>query len=153
MRAILEAAMYIDDPKNTAEVAKIIGKSAYVNAAADVIDHRLAGKYDLGGGFGEKQYTDDTMLFHNKGMVNLPRRAHAAWFMMQHVRFGYLKELPDVQAIASKLILSDLYREVAGELNIPVPDDDMAPFTVQLDGAKFDPADPAAYLKVHGGIA
>jgi nitrate/nitrite transport system substrate-binding protein len=142
MRAILEASQFIDDPKNTSQVAKTIGKSTYVNAGADVIDARLEGKYDLGKGLGQHQYTDDTMLFHNKGFVNLPRKAHAYWFMAQYVRFGYLKDLPDLKTIASRLILSDLYQEVAKDMHIPIPDDDLAPFTVNLDGAKFDPAKP-----------
>jgi len=93
------------------------------------------------------------MKFYNEGMVNFPRRAHASWFMTQYVRHGYLKELPDIRAISNKLILSDLYNEVAKEMSVPLPEDDMAPFTIGLDGARFDPADPAAYLKTYGGIA
>ena len=91
----------------------------------------------------------------NGGFVNLPRRAHAAWFMAEYVRHGYLKELPDVQAISQRLILGDLYREVAQEVSLAVPDDDMAPFALTLDGARFDPARPAVYLrdKGPGGVA
>jgi nitrate/nitrite transport system substrate-binding protein len=152
MRAILEASAYIDDPKNKAEVAKVIGASAYVNAPADVIDARLAGQYNLGADLGETTYTDDTMLFSKDGLVNLPRHAHAAWYLAQYVRFGYLPELPDTAAIASKLILQDLYLEVARELSIPVPEDNMSAFTIPLDNARFDPADPAAYLRQYGGI-
>ena len=153
MRAIIEASAYIDDPKNTPEVAKVIGQAAYVNAPADVIDGRLEGKYTLGKDLGETTYTEDTMLFSNKGFVNLPRHGHAAWFMAQYVRFGYLKELPDTKTIADKLILQDLYREVAREMNVAVPEDDMSAFTLQLDNARFDPADPGAYLRQYGGIA
>lgn len=153
MRAILEASMYIDDRKNNAEVAKIIARQNYINANADVIDLRLAGQYDLGGGLGQKTYTEDTMLFYNGGMTNVPRRGYGAWFMTQYVRFGYLKEIPDLKAVADKLIMSDLYLEVAKEMGIPVPEDDWSPFTVKLDNARFDPADPAGYLKTYGGIA
>ena len=152
MKAILEASQYIERQENRAEVARIIGQPAYVNASADVIDARLKGDYDLGAGLGKHQYTNDAMRFYNDGKVNFPRRGHAVWFMAQYVRFGYLKELPtNYQAIADKLILSDLYREVAMDMGIPVPDDDMTPFTVTLDKATFDPTDPAAYLKTYGG--
>lgn len=153
MRAILEASAYIDDPKNKPAVAKAIGQTSYVNAPADVIDARLEGKYSLGKDLGEHTYTDDTMLFSNKGLVNLPRNGHAAWFMAQYVRFGYLKELPDTTAIAKKLILQDLYREVAKDMNLAVPEDDMAAFTLQLDNARFDPSSPGAYLKQYGVAA
>jgi nitrate/nitrite transport system substrate-binding protein len=153
MRAVLEASQFVEDPKNTAEVARTIGATAYVNAPADVIDARLSGDFELGGNLGRKLFTDDSMRFFKAdGTVNAPRPAHAIWFMAQFVRFGYLKEMPsDARAIAEKIILSDLYREVAHEMDIPVPDDGMAPFTVQLDNARFDPADPAAYLKAYGG--
>jgi nitrate/nitrite transport system substrate-binding protein len=86
------------------------------------------------------------MLFHNGGFVNLPRKAHGIWFMTQYMRFGYLNQAPDYEAIANKLILTDLYKEVASEMSIPVPDDDMASFTVDLDQFAFDPRNPAASL-------
>lgn len=150
MRAIIEASAYIDDPKNRPSVAKVIGAPAYVNAPSDVIDARLEGKYNLGKDLGERTFTDDTMLFFDGGAVNLPRRGHAVWFMSQYVRFGYLKELPDTKAIADRLILSDLYREVATEMNVAIPEDDFAPFTVTLDSERFDPANPSAYLRKIG---
>ena len=153
MRAVLEASQYIDKGADRAKVAKTVGSQQYINANADVIDGRLEGKYDLGGGLGQKTFTDDTMWFFNDGFVNKPRKSHAIWFMAQYVRFGYLPELPDVNAIADKLIIPGLYEEVAKEMGIKVPDDNMAPFTIKLDGAKFDPADPKGYLKSNGGIA
>lgn len=154
MRAILEASKFIDtDAASHDQTAKVIGKSAYVSAPAEVIDNRLEGKYDLGSNLGATTYKEDTMLFYNGGKVNFPRKSHGAWFLAQYVRFGYLKEMPDAKAISSKLILSDLYAEVAKEMDVPMPTDDWEPFTVQLDNAKFDPSDPGAYLKQYGGIA
>ncbi len=147
MKAVLEGARYADDPGNRPEVTRTIAQQKYVNATVDVIDARLEGRYDLGGGLGQHQYTDDALLFFNEGNVNLPRLAHALWFLAQYVRFGYLKELPaDAQAIADKLILSDLYREVAADMDIPIPNDDMRPFTLRLDNRTFDPGNPLAYL-------
>jgi nitrate/nitrite transport system substrate-binding protein len=150
MRAILEASRHIDDPKNKPDVAKAIGGPAFVNAPSDVIDARLEGRYTLGKDLGEHTYTDDAMLFFRDGQVNMPRPAHAAWFMAQYVRHGYLKELPDTRAIAQKLILSDLYAETVKEMGIALPEDGLAPFTMTLDQARFDPADAAAYLKANG---
>lgn len=86
------------------------------------------------------------MLFHKDGFVNAPRTAHGIWFMSQYVRFGYLKKAPDYQKIAGTLIMSDLYKEVAGELKLALPDDAMQPFTLKLDSVAFDPADPAKSL-------
>jgi nitrate/nitrite transport system substrate-binding protein len=147
MHAVIKASIWLDDLKNRQEAAKVIGEAAYVNAPSDVIDARLAGKYDLGAGLGEKIFTDDYMLYHKGGAVNFPRKSHAIWFMAQYVRFGYLKEAPDYAAIADKLIMQDLYKEVADTLDVAIPDDDMKPFTLKLDNVTFDPADPAGSLK------
>lgn len=147
MKAILEACIWLDDMQNRKEAAEIIGRPSYVNAPAKEIATRLNGVYDLGCDYGQKQYTDDSMLFYRGGETNFPRKAYGIWFMAQYVRFHYLGAEPDYQAIAGKLILQDLYREVASEMNIPVPDNDMQPFTVGLDKVTFDPAQPAESLK------
>jgi nitrate/nitrite transport system substrate-binding protein len=36
---------------------------------------------------------------------------------------------------------------VAASMKIKIPEDDMKPFTLNLDKAKFDPANPGEYLK------
>ncbi|HEX8039749.1 MAG TPA: CmpA/NrtA family ABC transporter substrate-binding protein, partial [Chryseosolibacter sp.] len=147
MKAILEACIWLDDMQNRKEAAEIIGRPAYVNAPAEEIATRLNGVYDLGCDYGQKRYTDDYMLFYRGGETNFPRKAYGIWFMAQYVRFHYLKAEPDYQAIAGKLILQDLYREVASEMNIPVPDNDMQPFMVDLDKVTFDPVHPGESLK------
>lgn len=149
MRAILEASIWLDDMANRPEAASVIGGQAYVNAPAEVIDARLQGQYNLGADLGEKVFTDDTMLFHKGGAVNYPRHGHAIWFMSQYVRFGYLDTAPDYAPIAERLIMQDLFEEVAGELSLPIPDDDMTSFTLKLDDVTFDPADPAASLALY----
>jgi nitrate/nitrite transport system substrate-binding protein len=151
MKAVLEASQWLDNLDNRKQAAKVIGHMAYVNAPAETIENRLLGKYDLGAKLGEHIYKDDYMLFHKGGSVNLPRKSHAMFFMSQYVRFGYLNKHPEYAMIADKLIMSDLYREVAGEMKIAIPDDDMKPFKLQLDGATFDPSDPAGSLKQYGG--
>jgi nitrate/nitrite transport system substrate-binding protein len=151
MAAVMEASIWLDKRENRARAASTIGGQAYVNAPADVIDARLQGRYTLGGSLGEHVYKDDYMLYHNGGRVNLPRRAHGIWYLTQYVRFGYLQTPPEYAKIADTLILEDLYREVATEMGVKVPEDAMSPFTVALDKVVFNPADPAAYLKSPGG--
>lgn len=152
MKAIIEASIWLDNPKNRRQAATVIGGPSYVNAPADVIDARLDGEYDLGVAPGKKQFTDDTMLFHRGGKTNYPYLGHAIWFMTQYVRFGYLKALPDTLGIAKKLVMTDLYKEVAKEMKIAVPGDDMKPFTLQLDNATFDPRNPKGYLAKYAGM-
>jgi nitrate/nitrite transport system substrate-binding protein len=148
MKAIMEACIWLDVPANRKKAAAIIGKAPYVNAPADVIESRLMGDYNLGCNQGTEVYDNDYMLFHKGGMVNYPRKSYAIWAMAQFVRFGYLKEAPDYKAIADKLILQDLYEEVAKSMKVKIPTDDMKPFSLTMDKTVFDPNNPAAYLKV-----
>ena len=148
MKAIMEACIWLDNPANRKKAAAIIGKAPYVNAPADVIESRLMGDYNLGCNQGTEVYSNDYMLFYKGGMVNYPRKSYAIWAMAQYVRFGYLKEAPNYKAIADKLILQDLYEEVAKSMKVKVPNDDMKPFSLTMDKTVFDPNNPAAYLKV-----
>ena len=148
MKAVMEACKWLDVPANRKKAAAIIGKAPYVNAPADVIEGRLMGDYNLGCNQGTEVYDNDYMLFHKGGAVNYPRKSHAIWAMAQFVRFGYLKEEPNYQAIADKLILQDLYEEVAKSMKIKIPADDMKPFSLTMDKTVFNPANPSAYLKV-----
>ncbi len=140
MGAILKASKFIDTPGNIGKVAGTIGTPAFVKAKPADIEGRLSGKYNLGGGLGEKTFTDTSMKFFRDGETNFPRKSYAYWFLAQYQRFGYLKSAPDYAAIAESTILTDLYTEVAKAEGINVPDDDMAPFTVKLDNTTFDPA-------------
>ena len=130
------------------KAAAIIGKAPYVNAPADVIESRLMGDYNLGCNQGTEVYTNDYMLFYKGGTVNYPRKSYAIWAMAQFVRFGYLKEEPNYKAIAEKIVMDDLYKEVAASMKIKVPTDDMKPFSLTMDKTVFDPNNPSAYLKV-----
>lgn len=148
MKAVMEACIWLDNPSNRKKAASIIGRAPYVNAPADVIEARLMGDYNLGCNQGTQVYAKDYMLFHKGGTVNYPRKSYAIWAMAQFVRFGYLKEASNYAAIADKLILQDLYEEVAKSMKIKIPNDDMKPFSLTMDKTVFDPSNPAAYLKV-----
>ena len=150
MKAVLEACKWLDNRANRKKASGVIGK--YINAPADVIEARLMGDYNLGCDQGTEIYTDDYMLFYRNGETNLPRKSHAIWFMTQYLRFDYLKEAPDYKGIADKLIMQDLYKEVAASMGVKVPDDDMKPFSLDIDKVKFDPNNPAEYLRTVNSI-
>jgi len=145
MKAILEACQWLDNMGNRKKAAQWLSKPYYVNAPVQVIEARLLGSNDLGCDLGVQKYKDDYMTFYNKGFVNTPRKAHGMWFLAQYVRFGYLKSAPDYKGIAEKLILDDLYAEVAKSMNVPVATDDMKSFKTTYD-VPFDPANITAYL-------
>ena len=144
MLAIVEAQKWLDNMGNRKKAAAWLSKSYYVNAPVAVLEARLAGSNDLGCDLGVQKYKDDYMMFHNNGIVQTPRKAHAIWFLAQYVRFGYLKAAPDYKGIAEKLILDDLWAEVAKEAGVTVQPD-MQNFKTALD-VEFNPNNPAAYL-------
>ncbi|GAA6749278.1 CmpA/NrtA family ABC transporter substrate-binding protein [Thermus tengchongensis] len=146
-KAVLEASRWLDVPANRRTAAKVIAQRQYVNADPGVIEARLLGTYELGGGLGRRTYTDDYMLFHRGGQTNFPRKSHAIWFLAQYRRWGMLKEKPDYEGIAETILAQDFYISVAKELNIPVPNDDMRPLTGFIDGVTFDPKDPEGSIK------
>ncbi len=145
MKAIIEACKWLDIMGNRTKAAAWLTKPNYVNSPLQVIESRLKGSYDLGCDLGVQKYKDDYMTFYNNGVVTTPRKSHAIWFMAQYVRFGYLKNEPAYNAIADKLILSDLFAEVAKEMSVPIQQD-MQPFKTTYD-VQFDPHNPSAYLK------
>ncbi|MEZ0541610.1 CmpA/NrtA family ABC transporter substrate-binding protein [Fibrella arboris] len=145
MKAVLEACQWLDNMGNRKKAAQWLTKPYYVNAPLQVIEARLLGSNDLGCELGVQKYKDDYMTFFNKGFVNTPRKVHGMWFLAQYMRFGYLKSAPDYKGIAEKLILDDLYAEVARSMNVPVATDDMKTFKTTYDVA-FDPTNITAYL-------
>jgi nitrate/nitrite transport system substrate-binding protein len=146
MMALIEACKWLDNMQNRKKAAGILTKPNYVNAALPVIEARLLGSNDLGCELGVQKYKDDYMLFYNNGFVNAPRKAHGIWFMAQYVRFGMVSSAPDYKKIAEKLVLDDLYAEVAKAMNVPIPADDMKPFKTTLEPASFDPNNPIPYV-------
>ncbi len=144
MGAVLKASRWLDDLKNRQQFAETLAKPAYVNTQANTIRSRLIGQYNLGGDLGFKEFGVDNMQFFRNGEVSFPRRAHGTWFLAQYERLGLAKNPIDYANWPSKLILSDLYSEVAAKEKVTVPNDDMAAFTVKLDKAEFDPKNPKA---------
>lgn len=155
MMAMLEASQFIDDMKNRGKVADTIGTKAYTGAEPKVIADRLMGKYNLGGGNGTKDFSGDKdyMKFFDGGKTNMPRASYGLWFLAQYARFGIggMTAMPaDAKKMVDDILLTDLYKEVATEMKIAMPDDDMKPFSITADkGIVFDPAKPEAALAAY----
>jgi nitrate/nitrite transport system substrate-binding protein len=145
MKAIIEACKWLDVMNNRKKAALLLSRPNYVNAPVQVIEARLMGSTDIGCDLGVKKYKDDYMLFYNNGMTNTPKLSYGIWFMAQYMRFGMISSAPSYKAVAQKLIMSDLYAEVAKSMGVPVQED-MKPFKTNLETITFDPNNPAAYI-------
>ncbi|MFA9460685.1 CmpA/NrtA family ABC transporter substrate-binding protein [Thiohalorhabdus sp. Cl-TMA] len=155
LRALLEAARWLDDPDHRREAAGILSDGAYVGAPRTAIERGLSGRMQMAGG---ERLLRDFFVFHRYA-ANFPWRSHASWFLAQMIRWGDLPRAQDVAATAAAVYKPGLYRRVAAELGVPYPTVDRkgegfhcAPWTLRaasqpipmgpdcfLDGARFYP--------------
>jgi nitrate/nitrite transport system substrate-binding protein len=142
MMAMLDAAKYIDDTRNRAEVAKLISAKSYVNAPLEVIEGRFLGKYE--DGLGKKWDDPHYMRFYNDGKVPFPYLSDGMWFLTQHKRWGLLKSHPDYLNVARKINQIELYKQAAAQTKTPLPKSDMRTSKL-MDGVVWDGKDPAKY--------
>lgn len=134
----LEACRWLDrDPSHRESAAHLMAARRYVNVAASILASRLGTRRVPGA----VPSADDGPAFHGGGAVNAPRRAYGHWFLEHFHRLGLCPGVADATRLVDRLTLRDLYAEVAEEEGVPVPHDDLAPVTVALDGAVFDPSD------------
>ncbi|MCI4411381.1 MAG: ABC transporter substrate-binding protein [Thiotrichales bacterium] len=140
--AILDASKFIDASVNRREVAETVASKAYINCPVDVIDGRMAGKYDNGAG---KTWDDPhAMKFFDEGKVNYPYLSDGMWFMTQHKRWGLVKDDPDYLSIAKSVNRIDVYKDAAAMAKVATPTETMRTSKL-MDGKVWDGSNPAAY--------
>ncbi len=144
MKALLEACLWLDDPKHLDRAAQKLAAPEYVGTSYEVIKERLEGRYELGAGKGQRDYPDTKMAFSKGGALNAPRADYAHWFLSHFAPLG-LATSPELNedALVSQLILSDLYAEVVGEMNeagfdLPLPAFDADEIKLQI-GLRSEP--------------
>lgn len=145
MKALIDACKWLDVMSNRKKAALLLSKPNYVNAPVQVIEARLMGSTEIGCDLGVQKYKDDYMMFYNNGIVNTPKLSYGIWFMAQYMRFGMISTAPDYRAVAQKLIMTDLFAEVAKSMDVPIQED-MKPFKTNLETIVFDPKNPAPYI-------
>jgi nitrate/nitrite transport system substrate-binding protein len=143
MRALLEASQWADKLENRARLAEVVSQPQYINTTKDIILGRLLGDYDYGDGRKEKDKS--YMTFFDRH-TNFPLKSHGIWWLSQFRRWGMVKEPPEYRQIVDRVHRPDLFREVAKELGVETPREDMKKETL-WDGVTFEPADPETYAK------
>jgi nitrate/nitrite transport system substrate-binding protein len=143
VRAVVEASQWNDKLDNRARMAEVIGQPQYVNAAREIILPRLLGEYDYGDGRKEKDR--HYMTFFDR-QTNFPMKSHGVWWLTQFRRWGMVKEPPDYKGLVDRVHRPDIFREVAREMSVETPREDMRKETL-FDGIPFDPAEPEKYAR------
>ena len=112
LKALIEACLWLDEPANRPEAARVLSSPRYLNTPAEVISRTL----DL----------PDFHVFQRQ-TANFPWRSHADWFLAQMVRWGQAPPSIDIEATANRVYRTDLYRAAAREMNVACPDRDRLP--------------------------
>src|SRR3989442_45825 len=140
MRAILEASQWNDKLENRPRMAEVVAQAQYINCPKEIILGRLLGDYDYGDGRKEKDKY--YMTFFDR-QTNFPMKSHGVWWLTQFRRWGMVKEAPDYKGLVDRVHRPDIFREVAREMGVETPRDDMNKETL-FAGVTFDPPQPLA---------
>jgi len=147
LKAIMEAQMYCEDPKNRNEVAEICSQRKWINAPyADIAD-RMRGDFDYGTGRVVKNSPQQMRYWSN--FASYPFQSHDLWFLTENIRWGYLPQKAPVADLIKKVNREDLWRAAAKELGVPaaqIPTSTSRGVEKFFDGKVFDPRNPTAYL-------
>lgn len=170
VKAMIEAAQWMDKPENRMEVVKIISQRSYVNAPVDVVKMSMTGTFKYTKKEDPRPLPDFNVFY--RYAATFPWRSHAAWFITQMIRWGQVEQALDIKKIAEAVYRPDIYRAAAKELGIAHPTGDykheglnkdawtlqeatspiaMGP-DVFFDGMTYDPARLVDYItgfKVH----
>jgi nitrate/nitrite transport system substrate-binding protein len=143
LKALHLASEHLDNLDNRRQAAAVVARPTYINCPPDIILDRLLGKYEYGDG--RKEQDPSYMIFSSRG-CNYPDRIFAKWFLSQFRRWGFIKGVPDYNAIAKRVMRPDIYLEAMKELGAPPKVADL-PRVSLWDGSTFDGNDVEKYAR------
>jgi nitrate/nitrite transport system substrate-binding protein len=163
VRALIEAARWVDRAENRLETVHVIAGESFVDAPVDVVARGLLGRPRLGDQIAE---LPDFHVFHRYA-ATFPWTSHAIWYATQMIRWGQAEKPFAVRALAGRVYRPDVYREAAREIDEPVPEADekpegshAEPWMLEaasrpirmgpdrfVDGRRFEPDEIVAYLE------
>ncbi len=112
IRALIEACLWLDEPANRPEAARILSSPRYLNMPAEVMSRTL----DLPG-------------FHvfQRNAAKFRGRPPADWFLAQMMRWKQAPADTDIKAVADRVYRTDIYRAAAREMGVDCPETDRLP--------------------------
>jgi len=159
VKALIRAAMWLDENNNAnrKEAVKILARSEYVGADAEVIANSMTGTFEYEKG--DKRAVPDFNVFF-RYFATYPYYSDAVWYLSQMRRWGQVAEQkPDTwyRDIAKKVYRPDIYLAAAKLLvaegkakkaDFPWDSDGYrAPQNEFIDNIAFDGRKPNDYLK------
>ncbi len=147
LKAVMEAQMWCEDPKNRAEAAEICSRRRWINAPLEDVIDRMKGDFDYGTGRVVSNSPHQMRFW--KDNASYPYQSHDLWFLTENQRWGYLPTHLDTRSWIAKVNREDLWRAAATELGVSakdIPTSTSRGIEKFFDGKVFDPANPKKYL-------
>lgn len=148
VRAHQNAATFIEDARNRAEVAEILAAAGRIGVAAEVVRRTLDGKLKVTPA-GDVRASDRYLLVGRQDAAR-PDPVQAAWLYAQMVRWGQAPLSPEHLAAAKSVVRPDLYDAALGNTrsqpHMGEPADGIGAFA----GPAFDPTDIPGHLSAWG---
>ncbi|GAC15032.1 CmpA/NrtA family ABC transporter substrate-binding protein [Aliiglaciecola lipolytica] len=161
VKAMIRAAIWLDENNNAnrPEAVKILAKSAYVGADAEVIANSMVGTFEYEKG--DKRDVPDFNVFFRYN-ATYPYYSDAIWYLTQMRRWGQISEQkPDswFKDIAKQVYRPDIYAQAAKALIAEGKADakDFPEFATEtgykpaqkhfIDNIVYDGTQPNAYLE------
>ncbi|MEQ8281536.1 MAG: CmpA/NrtA family ABC transporter substrate-binding protein [Parvibaculum sp.] len=165
IRALVEAAQWMDKPENRLEVVEIISRKSYVNAPVDVVKMSMTGTFRYAMDEEPRPLPDFNVFY--RYAATFPWKSHAMWFISQMIRWGQIEKPLDIAKTAGEIYRPDIYREAVKSLGIPAPTIDVKtegthaePWTLEeatkpivmgsdlfFNGDVFDPSNILSYIE------
>ena len=160
--ALHHASLWCGDPRNRAELARLLALPAYVGREAELLLPALSGELPVGGG--AVRTVGDFFVPHDKA-ATFPWKSHALWFYTQMVRWRQVAHRQANREIVAETYRPDVYRaalkalgiampsasaKVEGALTVETPVGSSGALTLGpdgfFDGGRFDPDDVDGYI-------
>jgi len=158
VKAMIRAAKWLDENNNAnrVEAVKILAKSEYVGADAEVIANSMTGTFEYEKG--DKRAVPDFNVFF-RYFATYPYYSDAVWYLTQMRRWGQIPEAKSdawYRDVAKKVYRPDIYLKAAELLvedgkveqkDFPWDTDGYRPPQPEfIDGITFDGRKPNAYI-------
>ena len=122
VRALLEAAQWVDQSIHRSKVADMISATPYVNAPPDIVRWSMTGSLPMSIDH-EPIRMPDFHVFHRYA-ATFPWRSHAVWLTTQMIRWRQVDADVDLSSVASDVYQPAVYRAAAADLGMAAPTGD-----------------------------
>lgn len=148
LMAVQEAQQWCEKAENKEEMVNIVSQQKWFRVPAKDIIERAKGNIDYGDGRTEENYAYKMKFWADN--ASYPYKSHDLWFLTENIRWGYIPANTDTKKLVDQVNREDLWKEAAKAIGVPdaeIPKSSSRGVETFFDGVKFDPANPAAYLK------